>query len=223
MPKCLNDDCVMKIMSYLNWVDSINFATIEPQFEVPAQWRLRTVCFEWKDGRISWTDSRKIAPSEQTSKILDANGLTLVDLTWNKWNYINAEPLFDFIGRYIYSLSLVGICGNDVALIMNRCRHVKSLKLKCCRIDRDVLCGSKLEELALNDCFYQDVNWNGLTTLIRLEIVASASDDVQLQQLLENNENIEDLILSRFIEFDHSVLDKLKKLRTHTMLYGEYL
>lgn len=211
----LSDDCMIKIMSYLNWMDSVNFATAYPRYEAAARWRLRTVDYEWRDGHISWIDSRNIAPDVHTSKILDRTGrLVRLELEWNdKHNYIYAEPFFNFIGRFIHSLSLIGICGNDVTTVVSRCLHVQSLTLIYCLIGRDALCNlNDLKKLTLNYCFFDEICWSGLTTLKRLEIIASAWD-IQLNELLENNVNLEHLTLNGLLEqFDNSVLKKLKNL-----------
>lgn len=160
------------------------------------------------------SDSKKIAPSLHTSEIVDRTGSKRIDLNRNNnGSYIYAEQCFNIIGCYIYSLSLIGICDNDVITIMHHCRHVEFLKLKHCFIGRDVLCHLNLKALVLNECFFDEVCWNGLTTLKSLVIQASASDLIQLDQLLKNNGSIEYLKLNSLLEFDYLVLTKLKKLQ----------
>lgn len=201
-------------MSYLNWVDAMNFAAVCPQYDILAQWRLKFVNFEWYDGRLSWFDTNKLAATLHTSQIVDRIGLILVDLQWNNKRTFNIERFFSYLGPYISSLSISGATGNDVTTIMNYCPLVKSLKLKYCLIEGDLLCDLNLRKLFLNHCYFHEVRWNGITTLTHLGIEATAADVLQLDELLENNRCIEHIELCGSFEFNYTILAKLEELKS---------
>lgn len=119
--------------------------------------------------------------------------------------------MFQFHWTLCSFVIFIRLCGNDVIAMVNRCQRMKSLKLEYCMIERDVLCNLNWEELILNYCYFEEVCWNGVTTLNSLEIVAS--DLVQLDKLLENNDSIEVLKLDGSLGFDDSVLTILTSLQ----------